>query len=66
VAGWLGGQETLNKRILGVDEVTAIINAITIEEVAEVAQELLRDNQLHLALVGPITDSAPLEKLLKL
>jgi len=66
VAGWLGGQETLNKRILGVDEVTATINAITIEEVAEVAQELLRDNRLHLALVGPVTDSAPLEKLLKL
>ncbi len=66
VAGWLGGQETLNKRILGVDEVMAIINAITTEEVAEAAQELLRDNQLHLALVGPITDSAPLENLLKL
>ncbi|MBU2609055.1 MAG: insulinase family protein, partial [Chloroflexi bacterium] len=31
VAGWLGGQEALNKRILGVDEVTAIINAVTIE-----------------------------------
>jgi len=65
VAGWMGGQEILTQRILSVDQVTSIIDAITAEELKELAQELLVDSQLRLAVVGPMADE-PLEELLVL
>ena len=66
VAGWMGGQEILTGRILSVDEVASIIDAITAEELSQLAQELLVGNRLRLAVVGPVADEEPLEELLKL
>ena len=66
VAGWAGGQEILTGRVLDVEQVVSIIDAITAEEMQELAQELLTDSQLRLAVVGPVTSSEPLEGLLKL
>ena len=66
VAGWMGGQEILTGRILSFDEVVAIIDAITAEELKQLAQELIVDNQLRLAVVGPIIDDNPLAELLEL
>jgi predicted Zn-dependent peptidase len=66
VAGWMGGQEILTGKILSVDQVTSIIDAITADEIGRLARELLVASQLRLALVGPVAESEPLEKLLKL
>jgi len=66
VAGWMGGQEILTERILSVDQVTSIIDAITAEELRQLAQELLIDSQLRLAVVGPVAEDKPLAELLKL
>jgi len=66
VAGWVGGQEILTGRILSVDEVISIIDAITTEELQQLAQELLVGDQLRLAVVGPVQHDEPLEELLKL
>jgi len=66
VAGWGGGQEILTGRILSVEEVVAIIDAITAEELKQLAQELLIGSQLRLAVVGPVTKDEPLEEHLKL
>ncbi len=66
VAGWMGGQEILTGRILSLDQVISIIDAITTEELKQLAQELIVDSQLRLAVVGPITKDEPLEELLKL
>ena len=66
VAGWMGGQEILTERILSVDQVVSIIDAITAEELRQLAQELLVTSQLRLAVVGPVADDEPLEELLKL
>ena len=66
VANWLGGQEILTGRIFTVDQVVSIIDAITAEELKELAQELLVGSQLRLAVVGPVTAEEPLEELLKL
>jgi predicted Zn-dependent peptidase len=63
VASWMGGQEILTRRILSVDEVIATVDAITAEQVRELAQELLVSNKLRLAVVGPAVDE-PLDKLL--
>ena len=66
VAGWAGGQEILTGQILSVDQITSIIDAITAEELRQLAQELLIDSQLRLAVVGPVAEDEPLEELLKL
>ena len=66
VAGWAGGQEILTGRILSVDQIISIIDAITIEELKQLAKELLVGSQLRLAVVGPVAKDEPLEELLKL
>ena len=66
VAGWTGGQEVLNGRILSVDQVVSILDAITAEEISQLAQELLVGSRLRLAVVGPATGEDNLEELLKL
>ena len=66
VAGWLGGQELLTGHILSVDEVLSIIDAITVEELPPLAQELLVSDRLCLAIVGPVPSDEPLEELLEL
>jgi predicted Zn-dependent peptidase len=66
VAGWMGGQEILTGRILDVEQVESIIDAVTADELNQLAQELIVDSQLHLAVVGPLANSEPLEALLKL
>jgi len=66
VAGWTGGQEVLNGRILSVDQVTSILDAVTAEEISRLAQELLVGSRLRLAVVGPGTGEDNLEELLQL
>jgi len=66
VAGWLGGQEVLSGYIYDVDEIVSIIDAITAEELEQMAQEIITEEQLRLAVVGPIKCDEPLDELLKL
>jgi len=66
VAGWVGGQEVLTERILSVDQVVSIIDAITADELKQLAQELLVGSRLRLAVVGRVAEDEPLEELLKL
>ena len=62
---WLGGQELLSQQILDLDDVIAIIDAITVDEVEQVARELLSSERLSLAVVGPSKNELSVE-LLKL
>ncbi|MFC2065730.1 M16 family metallopeptidase [Chloroflexota bacterium] len=66
VASWMGGQEILAGRILGVEQVISIIDAITAGELQQLARELLVGEQLRLAVVGPVQHGESLEELLKL
>ena len=67
VAGWIGGQEVLAGRILTVEQVVSIIDAITAEELKLLARELLVGSRLRLAVVGPVGEEAGLlEELLRL
>jgi predicted Zn-dependent peptidase len=66
VAGWMGGQEILTGEILTVDEVMAIIDAVTTDELQKLAEEVLIGEKLRLAVVGPVSPDEPLEDLLKL
>jgi len=66
VAGWLGAQELLTKRILTPDEVISLVEAVTIEDLKRVARQLFTGEKLNLAIVGPVKKEEPLAKLLKL
>ena len=66
VASWLGTQEILNNRILTVDDVVAIIDAVTAEDIRGIARELMVSDLLKLAVVGPVNRDEPLEDLLLL
>jgi len=54
VALWYGGQEILTQQILDIDDVISIVDAITIDELKEVAKEILTESGLNLAVIGPI------------
>ncbi|MBA7477176.1 putative zinc protease [subsurface metagenome] len=66
VAGWMGGQEILTGRILSVDQVLSIVDAITADDIRALAQQLMVASQLRLAVVGPVAKDEPLSELLKL
>ncbi|MDD4875720.1 MAG: pitrilysin family protein [Dehalococcoidales bacterium] len=66
VASWIGGQEILTNNILSIDQVVSIIDAISVNEIKELAEELLIEEKLHLAVVGRINKNETLENLLKL
>ena len=65
VAGWHGGQELLNERIMDVDEVIEIIDAITREDLLNLARTLFTPDWLHLAAVGPFKSQSRFQKLLR-
>jgi len=66
VALWYGSQEILMRQILDIDDVVSIVDAITIDELKEVAKEILTDSGLKLAVTGPIKeDSLIKEKSLR-
>jgi predicted Zn-dependent peptidase len=64
VAAWIGSQEATYGEIKTPEEVMARIEAVTAEEVQELAQELFRPELLSLALIGPYSDPKPFNQLL--
>lgn len=53
VAGWIGVQEALRGQILTVEEVLNAIEATSAEDLQRVAQRVIREEKLNLAVVGP-------------
>ncbi|MDQ3411576.1 MAG: insulinase family protein, partial [Chloroflexota bacterium] len=66
VAGWIGSQEATYGEIRTPEQVMEKIEAVTVEEVQELAGELFRDERLSLALVGPYDDEPKFRDLLRL
>ncbi|MHB8619696.1 MAG: M16 family metallopeptidase, partial [Chloroflexota bacterium] len=65
VAGWNGGQELLNDRIMEVDEVIEVIDAVTTTDLYDLTQRIFTDDWLHMAAVGPFKKSHRFGKLLR-
>jgi len=57
-------REVLERRAPNLDEVLEGLNAVTAEDVQRVAQDLISDEKLRLALIGPFDDPERFEKLL--
>lgn len=53
-------------KVLTPEEELAKIRAVTREDIAEVAQEIFKEDRLNLALIGPFKDAEPFKKLLTL
>lgn len=66
VASWLGGQELLDDKVRTVDEVLELLDAVTVDDIQEVAQNLFVGEKLNLAVVGPFKSEERFERLLKL
>ncbi len=56
--------EVLEGRVREPDEVLAGIDAVTIDDVQRVAQEIVRENRLNLAVIGPFDEPARFQKVL--
>lgn len=65
-AGFYGDQELLKNKIMTVDETLARLNAVTSTEILALAKEVIRNNLLNLAIVGPSQDEMKLQEILKL
>jgi predicted Zn-dependent peptidase len=62
VALWYGSQEILLREILDIDDVISIVDAIAIDELQEVAQKILTDSALNLAITGPVKKDSTLKE----
>jgi predicted Zn-dependent peptidase len=58
--------EVLEHKIREPDEVLAGLDAVTLEDIQRVAQDIIRDDRLNLAAIGPFDDAERFQKLLAL
>lgn len=65
MAFYIGGEEVLTSKPMTPDEVFAKIDAVSIEDILNVAKAILRKETLNLSIIGPFEDQAEFEKLLK-
>jgi predicted Zn-dependent peptidase len=66
VASWLGTQEALRGEVIELDESMLRLDAVTPEDVRRLAGSLFQDDALRLAVIGPNSNEAELERALAL
>ncbi len=66
VAMWMGAQEALTGRVRTVDEVVERLDVVTTDDVERLARDLIREDVLNLAVVGPYRSDRRFRSLLKL
>lgn len=64
VSGWLGGQEMLQGHIKTPDEVVALVEAVTPDDMRRVAKKILDPRMMTMAVVGPFRSDKRFAKLL--
>ena len=65
VVMWMGAQEMLMGRVRTVDEVVELLDAVSTEDIERVAGDLIQEDKLSLAVVGPYRSDYRFRKLLK-
>jgi predicted Zn-dependent peptidase len=58
IALWLGSQEILKRQILNVEEIISIVDSVTRDEMYEVAEMVIKDSDLNLAIVSQEVEEA--------
>jgi len=65
VAGYFAEQELLEDKILTPEQKLEKIEAVTVQDIQDVANDLFVNEKLNLALIGPISDESKVKELLK-
>jgi predicted Zn-dependent peptidase len=55
VSTWYGAQEVLADKILDIDEITALVESVTLSDISRVAGKLIKEKFLNVAMVGPVS-----------
>lgn len=66
VASWIGSQEATYGEILTPEEIMEKIDAVTVEDIQDLAGELLHEDRFSLAMIGPFTKEKDYAALLSL
>ena len=66
VSAWYGTRAALDLPLISPDAAIANFEAVTLDDIARVASRLIVEDELRLAVVGPIADAGPLEERLRL
>jgi len=69
LAMYYGGQEILERELAAPEDLLHKIRAVTVEDVANVAKDIFKNEHLNLAMIGPhdsSDSSAEFAKILKL
>lgn len=66
MSAWLGGQEALHDRVMTLDDALDAIDRVTVKDVRSLAERLMVDAGLALAVVAPPGHVRHLEKALRL
>jgi predicted Zn-dependent peptidase len=66
LASWIGGQEALHDRVLTLDDALEAVARVTVDDVGRLARQLVRDEQLRLAVVAPARAMRALDRHLRL
>jgi predicted Zn-dependent peptidase len=66
VASWVGSQEATYGEMLTPAEIMEKIDAVTVEDVQQLASEIMRDDRFSLALIGPFANEKEYADLLSL
>lgn len=66
LATFIGGEEILTGKAMTVEEVFAKLDAVAVSDVQAVARDIIKDEGMNLALLGPQRDREKIEKLMRL
>ncbi|MBU4030632.1 insulinase family protein [Patescibacteria group bacterium] len=65
-ASFAAFQELLTGKILTLDQKFAKMEAVTVDDIQRVAQDIFKPEKLNLAMIGPFKDKEKFEKILKI
>jgi predicted Zn-dependent peptidase len=65
-AGFYGSQEVLEKKMMSPEELIQKTQEVTADQIQSVAKDIVRNEGLNLAIIGPFKDKERFEKLLVL
>lgn len=66
LASFYGQQELFRKKMIAPNELVKKIEAVTANEVLKVAKDIIKNEHLNLALIGPFKDKKEFEKIFKI
>ena len=64
VSSWIGVQELISGRVCDVDQSIASISNVTLDDLRRVADNILCDSKLNLAVVGPYRGDSRFKKVI--